>query len=331
MIVQSRKFVCREKENIMNQTESKTVRNQAPWTLDQMPRLDGKTIIVTGANSGLGFEATCVFVRAGAHVVLACRNREKTEKAIGRILAETPQASLEFLELDLASLASVRSFAREASERLTRIDILCNNAGVMTIPYKNYSRTRDGFEMHFGINHLGHFALTGLLFEKIVASAPSRIVTVSSGAHMMGEIHFDDLQSMRNAYGNSKLANLLFTYEMDRRLRACGLDVQAVACHPGFASSNLFYTGPEMAQSSLAWWMKLLVPTAQSAEMGALPEIYAAVGEDIQGGDYTGPSGFMGSRGLPKKVQSNARSHDVEIARRLWAVSEELTGVHFLD
>lgn len=315
----------------MNITESKTYTNQAPWTLDQMPRLDGKTIVVTGANSGLGFEATRVFARAGAHVVLACRNREKTERAIENILAETPQASIEFLELDLADLASVRSFAKDASERLSRIDVLCNNAGVMTIPYRKYSQTRDGFEMHFGINHLGHFALTGLLFEKIVASTPARIVTVSSGAHMMGEIHFDDLQGMHNAYGNSKLANLLFTYEMDRRLRARGIDVKAVACHPGFANSNLFYTGPEMAQSRLAWWMKLLVPTAQSAAMGTLPEIYAAVGEDIEGGDYTGPSGFMESRGLPKKVQSNARSRDVEVARRLWSVSEELTGVHFLD
>jgi NAD(P)-dependent dehydrogenase (short-subunit alcohol dehydrogenase family) len=318
----------------MNTTESKTNTNQAPWTLDQMPRLDGKTIVVTGANSGLGFEATRVFVRAGAHVVLACRNREKTEEAIGRILAETPKASVEFIELDLASLASVRSFAKEVSERLSRIDVLCNNAGVMTIPYKNYSRTSDGFEMHFGINHLGHFALTGLLFEKIATSTPARIVTVSSSAHMMGEIRFDDLQGTRNygnAYGNSKLANLLFTYEMDRRLRARGLDVKAVACHPGFANSNLFYTGPAMAQSRLAWWMKPLVATAQPAAMGALPEIYAAVGEDVQGDDYTGPSGFMGSRGLPKKVQSNARSHDIEVAKRLWTVSEELTGVHFLD
>src|SRR5581483_7315643 len=191
----------------MNITESKTYTNQVPWTLDQMPRLDGKTIVVTGANSGLGFEATRVFARAGAHVVLACRNREKTERAIENILAETPQASVEFLELDLADLTSVRSFAKDASERLSRIDVLCNNAGVMTIPYRKYSQTRDGFEMHFGINHLGHFALTGLLFEKIVASTPARIVTVSSGAHMMGEIHFDDLQGMRNAYGNSKLAN----------------------------------------------------------------------------------------------------------------------------
>lgn len=318
----------------MNTTESKTNMTRAPWTLDQMPRLDGKTIVITGANSGLGFEATRVFAQAGAHIVLACRNREKTERAIEGILAETSQASVEFLELDLASLASIRAFAREASERLPPIDILCNNAGVMTIPYRKYSQTRDGFEMHFGINHLGHFALTGLLFEKIAASTSARIVTVSSGAHMMGEIRFDDIQGTRNysnAYGNSKLANLLFTYEMDRRLRARGLDMKAVACHPGFANSNLFYTGPEMAQSRLAWWMRLLVPTAQSAAMGALPEIYAAVGEDIESGDYTGPSGFMESRGLPKKVQSNARSHNIEVARRLWNVSEELTGVHFLD
>lgn len=313
---------------------SKVQTNNAPWSLESLPRLDGKTMVITGANSGIGFEAARIFAGAGARIVLACRSAKKATEAMDAIRSETPRAAVEFMELDLASLASIRAFAKEASGRLERIDVLCNNAGVMTIPYSKYSKTSDGFEMHLGINHLGHFALTGLLFATIAASAPARVVTVSSGAHRMGaEIRFDDLQgvhSYRNAYGNSKLANLLFTYELDRRLRDRGLDVKALACHPGAASTNLIETGPQMAQSKPAWWLRLAMAPAQSAKMGALPEVYAAVGEDIQGGDFIGPSGFMESRGLPKKVQSNERSHDREVAKRLWAVSEELTGVQFL-
>jgi NAD(P)-dependent dehydrogenase (short-subunit alcohol dehydrogenase family) len=313
---------------------SKVQVKNPPWTLASLPRLDGKTIVITGGNSGIGFEAARIFAGAGARIVLACRSTHKAEVAMSAIRAETPQAAVEFIELDLASLASIRAFAGEASGRLPRIDVLCNNAGVMTIPYRKQSKTSDGFEMHFGINHLGHFALTGLLFATIAASTPARIVTVSSGAHRMGaEIRFDNLQGINayvNAYGNSKLANLLFTYELDRRLQARGLDIKAVACHPGAVRTNLVETGPQMAQSRPAWWLRLAMAPAQSAKMGALPEIYAAVGEDIQGGDFIGPSGFAESRGLPKKVQSSERSHDLEVAQRLWAVSEELTGVQFL-
>lgn len=316
----------------MNQ---QTKTKESPWTLEQMPRLDGKTFVVTGANSGIGFEAARMFALAGAHVVLACRTAQKAETAIARICTEKPNAAVEWMELDLASLASIRAFARSAS-RLKRIDVLCNNAGVMAIPYKNYMQTSDGFEMHFGINHLGHFALTGLLFDKIAASTPARIVTVSSDGHKMGNLRldFDDLQMIRdhhNAYSVSKLANILFTYEMDRRLRARGLDVKAVVCHPGVAQSNLISTGPEMANSKPAWWLKLAYLPAQPAAMGALPTIYAAVGSDTESGDYIGPSGPMGSRGLPAKAQSSLLSHDLKIAQRLWSASEELTGVSFLD
>lgn len=302
-----------------------------PWTLASLPRLDGQTIVITGGNSGIGFEAARIFAGAGAHIVLACRSERKAGEAIRQIRTETPGAEVAFMELDLGSLASIRAFASEANRRLERIDVLCNNAGVMTIPYSKYSRTSDGFEMHMGINHLGHFALTGLLFDRLAASTPARVVTVSSGAHRMGsEIRFDDLQRQENAYGNSKLANLLFTYELERRLSARGLAIKSVACHPGVARTNLVDTGPQMAQSRPAWWLRLATAPAQSAHMGALPEVYAATGSDVQSGDFIGPSGFMESRGLPKKVQSNDRSHDPEVARRLWTVSEELTGVSFL-
>jgi NAD(P)-dependent dehydrogenase (short-subunit alcohol dehydrogenase family) len=314
---------------------NKQQKSISPWSLERLPKLNGKTIVITGANSGLGFEAARVFARAGAHLVLACRSEAKTREAIGRIHTETPGAAVEFMELDLASLASVRAFAARANERLARIDVLCNNAGVMTVPYKKYATTKDGFEMHFGINHLGHFALTGLMLDKLIASAPARIVTVSSYAHRLGgKMVFEDLQGRRNfanAYANSKLANLLFTYELERRLRGRNLEVKAVACHPGFARSNLFTTGPRMAQSKPAWWMKLLLLTAQPTAMGAMNEIYAAVGSDIEGGDYIGPSGFFEAVGLPKKVQSNRRSLNEADARQLWECSEELSGVRFLD
>ena len=307
-------------------------RSDTPWSLDALPRLDQKTILITGANSGIGFEAARVFARAGAYVVLACRSRKSASEAIDRICAEVPKAAISSLELDLANLASVRACAKEAAERLPRIDILCNNAGVMNL---SYGKTSDGFEMHFGINHLGHFALTGLLFETLVASAPSRIVTVSSWSHRSGTMQFDDLQwehtpyDKSRAYGQSKLANILFTYEMGRRLRARGLDVKAVACHPGLADTNLHLDRATMKRS---WFIRYAGPLmGQSAAMGAFPEIYAAVGADIQSGDYIGPSGFMGARGLPKKVCSNERSHDVEVAKRLWDESSALTGVRFLE
>jgi NAD(P)-dependent dehydrogenase (short-subunit alcohol dehydrogenase family) len=323
----------REENTMMTR---KTNINNKPWSLDSLPQLQGKVFIITGANSGIGFEAARVFARTGGRVVLACRSARKAQAAIDHICSETPQATVEFMELDLASLASIRAFAQKALERLPGIDVLCNNAGVMSIPYRHYSQTQDGFEMHFGINHLGHFALTGLLFEKIIQSAPARIVTVSSAAHKIGnpDINFDDLQGTRDfsqMYGKSKLANLLFTYELDRRLRARNLDVSAVACHPGTTKSNLISTGPEMTQSKPVWWLKLAYLPAQSAAMGALNEIYAAVGEDIEGGNYIGPSGHLESRGLPTKVQSNERSHDAEVAKTLWAASEALTGVRFLD
>lgn len=300
----------------MNNTSSKHA---------DMPSLSDKTIIVTGANSGIGFESARVFARAGARVVLACRDMAKAHHAADRIRTETPQSRLEPMQLDLTSLDSVRAFATEATNKLSSIDVLCNNAGVMAVPF---SKTKDGFELQLGTNHLGHFALTGLLFDKIAASAPSRIVTVSSLAHTRGRVRFNDLHSSNGyarwaAYSQSKVANLLFAYELDRRLRAKKLDVKSVACHPGISSSNLYKPGP--------FWTRLSLLIAQSSRQGALPEIYAAVDPHIQGGDYIGPSGMMEMRGQPAKVQSSALSRDPEVAKQLWSASEELTGVKFLD
>jgi NAD(P)-dependent dehydrogenase (short-subunit alcohol dehydrogenase family) len=307
---------------------------ESPWTLDWMPRINNKTFIITGADSGIGFAAARVFAHAGAYVVLACRNAAKSEEAIKRIYSEKPNEAVEFMELDLASLDSVRAFAKEAPKRLGRIDVLCNSAGVFGAPYKHYTQTKDGFELHFGINYLSRFALTGLLFEKITASTPARIIMVSSWGQRPGGIMFENLQGTRNynsMYGNCQLANLLFTYELDRRLRARNLDVKSIACHPGFAPSNPLATGTAMAQSQPTRFIKFLVSTAQLAAEGALSEIYASVGEDINGGDYVGPSDYTESNGLPKKMKSSAFSYDAGVARQLWTVSEELTGVHFLS
>jgi NAD(P)-dependent dehydrogenase (short-subunit alcohol dehydrogenase family) len=303
------------------------------WTIDRIPNLAGKTIVVTGGNSGIGYEAALQFARHGALVVLACRHLDKAREAIDRIKAAHTEAAVEAMQLDLASLASVRTFAEAYRARHRTLDRLCNNAGVMALPYR---KTADGFEMQFGTNHLGHFALTGLLLETLLRTGGARVVTVSSGAHRMGGIRFDDLQWEHGyrkwaAYGQSKLANLLFAYELQRRLEAAGASVISVACHPGYAATNLQLAGPRMAGSSLLEFLSNLSNrvVAQDAAMGALPTLYAATAPDVCGGDYIGPDGLGELRGHPKKVQSNARSHDLEAARRLWGVSEKLTGVRY--
>jgi len=305
----------------------------AKWTADDMPDLSGKTIVVTGGNSGIGYEAVKQFVRKGAHVVLACRDLEKARAAIGSIASEPRAASLEPMQLDLANLGSVRGFATAFLAGHKGLDVLCNNAGVMALPYR---KTADGFEMQFGTNHLGHFALTGLLLERLLTTPGARVVNISSGAHRMGSIHFDDLNWERGyrkwgAYGQSKLANLLFTYELQRRLSAASAGPIAVACHPGYAATNLQAAGPRMEGST---WMESLSElgnriAAQSAAMGALPTLYAATASDVRGGDYIGPDGLGELWGHPKKVPSNARSHDTAVAGKLWETSEQLTGVRY--
>ncbi|WP_137286450.1 oxidoreductase [Halorussus salinisoli] len=308
------------------------------WTTAQMPAMDDWTVVVTGANSGLGYEATRAFARKGAHVVMACRNEERGEDAKRRIrtgeAGGSHRGSLEVAELDLADLASVRSFADEFRDAHDELHVLCNNAGVMAIPRRE---TADGFEMQFGVNHLGHFALTGLLLDRLRETpGESRVVTQSSGAHERGDIDFEDLHHEQSydeweAYAQSKLANVLFAYELQRRLDDAELDVTSVACHPGYAATNLQRRGPEMTGSTVRLWAMKAANAllAQSAEDGALPLLYAASAPEIEGGEYVGPGGLMNMRGPPAVQQSSDVSYDRERAERLWAVSEDLTGVTY--
>lgn len=303
------------------------------WTLADMPDLNGKTAIVTGANSGLGFETSKALAGAGAEVIMACRNQDKAQAAADAIQAHHPGAKVEIMTLDLADLGSVRRFAQAAIKRCPKLHFLINNAGVMALPER---RTTEDFEMQFGTNHLGHFALTGLLFERLKATAGARVVTESSLAHRFGKIRFNDLHWQRRyqkwpAYGQSKLANLMFALELDRRCQAQKLDIMSVAAHPGFASTHLQQAGPEMQGAKLlALAMKLgNAVMSQSQAQGALPTIYAAVSENINGGDYIGPAGFQEVWGYPARAYINRRARDVETAERLWSVSEDLTQVSF--
>jgi NAD(P)-dependent dehydrogenase (short-subunit alcohol dehydrogenase family) len=299
------------------------------WTAEQIPDQSGRLAVVTGANSGLGLVTARELARKGAHVVLACRNLGKGEEARRAIVTRAPTASVEVAELDLASLESVRGFAEGLRSEHGGIDLLINNAGVMATPHR---RTADGFELQFGTNHLGHFALTGLLIDRLEGREEARVVTLSSGVHRIGRIAFDNLGGERRyfrwrAYGQSKLANLLFALELDRRLRAAGSTIKSMAAHPGYAATNLQHAGPTRLDALL-----MVVPNrvfAQSDEMGALPTLYAATEPGVEGGTYVGPDGMAEQRGHPKKVSPNAAARDEEVARRLWEVSEHLTGVSF--
>jgi len=303
------------------------------WTPADLPDLTGKTVLITGANSGLGYEAALALSGKGAHVLLACRDQEKGRAAAAQIRAAHPRASIELVPLDLASLADVRRCAAAVGAAHARLDVLMNNAGVMALPYR---RTADGFEMQIGTNHLGHFALTGLLLERLLAAPGARIVTLSSGFHRLGRIRFDDLSWERGykrwpAYGQSKLANLLFTYELQRRLAASGAGAISVAAHPGYAATNLQAAGPRMDGSRLMERLTGVGNTlfSQSAAMGALPQLYAALAPDVQGGEYYGPDGIGELWGHPRRVTSNPASCDADAARRLWELSERLTAVRY--
>ena len=304
-----------------------------PWTADDIPALAGKTVVVTGGNSGIGFEAARQMARKGAHVILACRDTGRAADALEQIRTLHPSASVEAMQLDLASLESVHRFARDFAAKSVPLDVLCNNAGVMAIPRRT---TAEGFEMQIGTNHLGHFALTGLLLEPLLAAPAARVVNVSSTAHKPGRIDFDDLQGEKSyrkwmAYAQSKLANLLFTYELQRRLEAAGARAVSVACHPGYSATNLQAVGPQMSGSRIAARLMDLGNRffSQPAAMGALPTLYAATSPDARGGDYIGPDGFMENYGHPRKTRSTARSHDRAVATRLWEVSEQLTSVRY--
>jgi NAD(P)-dependent dehydrogenase (short-subunit alcohol dehydrogenase family) len=295
----------------------------ARWTTDDVPAQQGRLAVVTGANTGLGFETAQVLAARGASVVLAVRNVEKGKQAAARIAAAAPGATVTVQELDLSSLDSVRAAAAELRAGHPKIDLLICNAGVMYPPKQT---THDGFELQFGTNHLGHFALTGLLLERMLPVPGSRVVTVSSVGHRIrARVNFDDLQWERSysrvrAYGQSKLANLMFTYELQRRLSGAGTTI-AVAAHPGFAATELMRHTPVAA---------VVTPLfSQDAAMGALPVLRAATDPSVLGGQYYGPGGFLGLRGYPELAASSRRSHDAAVQRRLWTVSEELTGVTY--
>ncbi|MDP4117315.1 MAG: SDR family NAD(P)-dependent oxidoreductase [Bacteroidota bacterium] len=295
------------------------------WDSGNIPGQKGKVVIVTGSSSGLGFQDANVLAGKNASVIIAVRNLEKGNNAANKIKTNYKDADVSVMELDLANLNSVKKFAENFKQKYSRLDLLINNAGVMVPPY---SKTADGFELQFGTNHLGPFALTGLLIDLIKDTKNSRIVNVSSAAHKYGNINFDDLNWEKRkykpwkAYGDSKIANLYFTYELKKKLEASNSSAKVAAAHPGWTATEL--------QRHSGFFVGILnVLFAQTIEMGALPTLYAATAEDVNSGEYFGPSNWQEWRGYPKKVESNELSHDTKIAAKLWEVSEKLTGIHF--
>ena len=302
------------------------------WTAKQIPSQAGKTALITGANSGIGYQAALELARHGAHVLLGCRNEAKGRAALERLLHEAPGASAEVVQLDMASLASIRAFAAAFIGRRIALDLLINNAGVMALPKREL--TEDGFERQFGTNHLGHFALTGLLLPALLAAPAPRVVTVASLAHRTGKIEFDNLQREHgyegwDAYNASKLANILFAKELDRRARAAQSRLLSLAVHPGVSTTSIFENGPGTGNLK-AIMVKVLAPVMMQNDVaGALPTLYAAISADAHGGEYIGPDGFQELKGSPVVVQPRPQALDVVVGERLWKVSEELTGVHY--
>ena len=294
------------------------------WDSRDIVDQKGRIAIVTGSSSGIGYEAARVLAEKNASVILANRNLKKSTAAAERIREAYLQADVRTMELDLADLKSIRRFSDKFLKDFSRLDLLINNAGVMMPPY---AKTSDGFELQFGTNHLGHFALTGLLLDVINQTPEARIVNVSSSAHLYGRLDFDDLNwekrkyKKARAYGDSKIANLYFTSELQKKLKEAGQKTLVTAAHPGWTATEL------QRHTGILEFMNRFV--GQHISMGALPTLYAAVGEEVEGGDYFGPGGWREVRGYPKKVQSNRLSHDEEIAVRLWEVSEKLTGVAY--
>ncbi len=302
------------------------------WTQKDIPDLTGKVIVVTGANSGLGFECSKTFAEKGATVVLTARNMQKGEQARDEILAEQPAASLDLMQLDVGSLSSVHQFVTAFKSKYDRLDVQLNNAGVMAIPRQE---TPDGFEMQLGVNHLGHFALTGQLLDVITSTPQARIHNVSSSANYNGTINFDDLMGeveygRWSAYSQSKLANIFFTFELQKRLTAAGVDTIANASHPGLVIGNLQANSVEQSgtkiEAQLYRFSQLFI--AQDIKMGVLPMLYGCTAEEAKGGVFYGPRTFN-LRGYPAEKKANKEAYDADALRRFWQVSEELTGITY--
>lgn len=301
-------------------------------TAEKMPDLEGKTAVVTGANSGLGFEATRKLAEHNAEVIMACRIKEKGLDAKEKIESEIEKADLRVMQVDLASLNSIQEFSKEFSSEYEKLDLLFNNAGVMAIPRRE---TKDGFEYQFGVNHLGHFALTAQLMEALKKAEEARIISQTSIAHENGEINFEDINHEKQydrmqAYSDSKLANLLFAKELDRKLKENDLDIKAVASHPGVSHTNLFNAEESQHNIVVTKLMGLgLKIFGQSAKKGCLPMLYAATSSDIKGGEFIGPDGFKAIRGSPEKQTPSEKAQDEELAEKLWKKSEEMTGIKY--
>ena len=300
------------------------------WNISMIKDLTGKIIIVTGANTGLGYEATKIFAKHNATVIMACRSIERANISKKAILDENKDAKLIPMELDLGSLKSIEFFAKNFSEKYNKLDILLNNAGIMTVPY---GTTEDGFELQNGINHLGHFVLTARLFKLIKNTKDSRIVNVSSLAHRQGKLDFKNYlfengkYSKMKSYAQSKLSNLLFTYELDRRVKNKGLDIKVLAAHPGVSSTDL---GRYIeSKNSGNKFLKFALKFGQDAHSGCLPEVRASLDEFALGGQYYGPNSLTQMKGNPVIVKSNKRSHDLEDAKKLWEISEKLVDFKF--
>jgi NAD(P)-dependent dehydrogenase (short-subunit alcohol dehydrogenase family) len=301
------------KENVMSKSK---------WTEKNIPNQSGKIAIVTGSSSGIGYEAARILAKKNATVIIAVRNLEKGEYARSKIKSENPDANLDIIKLDLADLSSVKSFVKEFKSKYNKLDMLINNAGVMIPPY---TKTKDGFELQFGTNHLGHFALTLQLLDVIEKTPNARIVNVSSGAHKYGKINFDDLNWEKRdykawkAYGDSKIANLYFTKVLAEKVAK--KNIQVTAAHPGWTATEL------QRHSGMIEFLNSIFAMPQ--EQGALTTLRAAVDNDAKSGDYFGPNGWQEWRGYPVKVEPNSLAKDKKIANKLWDVSEELTGIKF--
>ncbi len=299
------------------------------WTIESIGNLNGKRVIITGGASGIGFEAAKVLSAKGAQVIIAVRNIEKGQRALARIKADNPLADISLMNLDLGNLASVREFAQEFTQKYKSLDLLINNAGVMIPPYQ---KTKDGFELQFGTNHLAHFALTGLLLPLLTSTPGSRVVTVSSIASRGAKIYFDNLDgskgfSTMSFYRQSKFSNLLFGKELDYRLKQSGANTKSIVCHPGVSATNLFMRGSGKEGGKVMNFLLSLF--AQPAHKGALPTLFAATNPQLQGGEYIGPDGVANFRGNPAISAEGDKLFKSDISQKLWKVSEQLTGVSY--